>query len=195
MSWTTVFAVALAVVLLAVYISWTAGRLDRLHARVDAAWAALDEQLVRRAAAARALADALPPGPTTDALHDAAAVALEAGPTGRERVENDLSRALRAAVAAAGERPAAAPVLAELETATNRVGLARAFHNDAVKNTRAIRLRWLPRALRLAGHRELPSYFEIDDTAPVPRAVARDGVTHDDGDAPVGGTGAGTSRT
>ena len=29
------------VVLLALYITWTAGRLDRMHARVDAAWAAL----------------------------------------------------------------------------------------------------------------------------------------------------------
>ena len=47
------------------YVSWTAGRLDRLHARVDAAWAALDAALVRRAAAARAVAVALAP----DALH------------------------------------------------------------------------------------------------------------------------------
>jgi hypothetical protein len=27
-----------------------------------------------------------------------------------------------------------------------------------------VRLRRMPRALRLAGHRSLPEYFEIDDT-------------------------------
>ncbi|MCW2667162.1 MAG: hypothetical protein JWN57_2124, partial [Frankiales bacterium] len=54
-----VLTVALVVVL-ALYVTWTAGRLDRLHARVDAAWAALDAQLVRRAAAARAVAGCLP---------------------------------------------------------------------------------------------------------------------------------------
>ena len=46
-----------------------------------------------------------------------------------------------------------------------RVGLARSFHNAAVKDTRALRLRRLPRVLRLHGHRRLPQYFEIDDTA------------------------------
>ena len=44
------------------------------------------------------------------------------------------------------------------------MGLARAFHNAAVRDTRAVRLRRLPRALHLAGHRALPQYFEIDDT-------------------------------
>ena len=37
----------LVLVLSGVYVSWTAGRLDRLHARVDAAWAALDAALGR----------------------------------------------------------------------------------------------------------------------------------------------------
>ena len=148
-------------VLVLVYASWIAGRLDRLHARVDAAWAALDVQLVRRAAAARAVAAALPPGEVADALDGAARAALDSGPAGREACENDLSRALRNAL------PLLPPgtELGELETATTRVGLARSFHNAAVGDTRAIRLRRIPRALRLAGHRALPQYFEIDDTA------------------------------
>ena len=148
------------VVLLGLYVSWTAGRLDRLHARVDAAAAALDAALVRRAAAARAVAARLPPCPESVALSAAADAALEAGPANREGVESDLSRALRSAVPLV----AADPVLAELETAASRVGLARSFHNAAVRDTRGVRLRRLPRALRLAGHRELPEFFEIDDT-------------------------------
>ena len=45
-------------VLIGVYLSWTAGRLDRLHNRVTAAWASLDAQLVRRAAVAGEIAHA-----------------------------------------------------------------------------------------------------------------------------------------
>ena len=159
MTW--VVAVSVALVLLAAYVTWTAGRLDRLHARVDAAWSALDAQLVRRAAAARALVPLVPDPERAAALDEAAHVALEAGEEGREAVENDLSRALRAAV----------PLLpvdadrAELQSAANRVALARSFHNAAVKDTRTVRWRRMPRLLRLAGHRAMPTYFEIDDTA------------------------------
>ncbi len=161
----TTAVVALGLFVLAVlYVSWTAGRLDRLHARVDAAWAALDAQLVRRAAAARAVAATLPPGPAAVALDAAARTALDAGAEGRESCENDLSRLLRHALPLL---PAGAE-LGELETATTRVGLARSFHNAAVGDTRAIRLRRIPRALRLAGHRALPQFFEIDDTATAP---------------------------
>lgn len=157
---TVLLAVGL-VALLVLYVTWTAGRLDRLHARVDAAAAALDAALVRRAAAARAVAGHLQPRPEAVLLDEAASAALEAGPTGREGVENDLSKALRAALPLL---PVPAPVLAELETAASRVGLARSFHNAAVRDTRVVRLRRLPRALRLAGHRALPEFFEIDDT-------------------------------
>jgi len=155
-----VVLVVLLAVLLVLYVTWTAGRLDRLHARVDAAWAALDAQLVRRAAAARELAALLPRGEESEALARAARATLELGAEGREARENDLSRALRAAV------PLLPPGtdLTELETAATRVGLARSFHNAAVRDTRAVRLRRMPRALHLAGHRALPQYFEIDDT-------------------------------
>ena len=151
--------------LAALYVSWTAGRLDRLHARVDASWAALDAQLVRRAAAARAVAAHLEDDHAARALDAAATAALEGSVEARETTENDLSRALKAALPLLAHDEAAKAARDELETATTRVGLARSFHNAAVKDTRAIRLRRLPRALRLAGHRELPQYFEIDDTA------------------------------
>ncbi len=147
--------------LLAIYVAWTAGRLDRQHARVDAAWAALDAQLVRRAAAARELVHALPPGPRADAVEAGALLGLAAGVVGREVVENDLTRALRAALPLL---VVGTPV-AELQAASVRVGLARSFHNTAVKDTRSLRFRRMPRALRLAGHRAMPLFFEIDDTA------------------------------
>ncbi len=162
---TLVVAVVATVVLLASYVTWTAGRLDRMHARVDAAWAALDAQLVRRAAAARALRSQLPAGPAARALDAAATASLDAGPAGREAVENDLSRALKAAAALVPDYTS----LTELETASTRVGLARSFHNTAVTDTRGLRRRRLPRALRLAGRRAMPTYFDIDDTVLPPK--------------------------
>lgn len=183
--------VVCVIVVLATYVTWTAGRLDRLHARVDAAWAALDAQLVRRAAAARALVPALPPGEAAQALQAAATASLAGGPVAREQVENDLSRALRAAVPllpaglpSAGLRAASqvaltstrpdslTAVLQELESAVSRVGLARSLHNVAVADTRGIRLRRMPQALRLAGRRAMPLQFDIDDTA-LPRRPQR----------------------
>ena len=162
---TELIALAVAGALLGFYVTWTAGRLDRLHARVDASWAALDAALVRRAAAARAVAGRLEDPRARAALTAAASAALEATEPDRERVENDLSRALKASLPLVLHDPSGDAATAELQTAATRVGLARSFHNAAVKDTRAVRLRRLPRALRLAGRRALPEYFEIDDTA------------------------------
>ena len=159
----TYAVLALVLVLLAVHVSWTAGRLDRLHARVDAAWAALDAALVRRAAAARAAVQHLPArAPQTAALEQAAAAALQGGPVEREGVENDLSAALRAALPLLPEEGSAA-VRAELRTAATRVALARSFHNSAVADSRVLRGRRLVRLLHLAGHRVLPQHFDMDD--------------------------------
>lgn len=153
------------VVLVALYVTWTAGRLDRMHARVDAAWSGLDAQLVRRAAAARALLLHLPRGPEAAAVDERAVAALAAEEQGREAVENALTRALRAAVPLLPRTAGAEAALTELDSAANRVGLARSFHNSAVTDTRALRRRRLPRLLRLAGHRAMPAFFDIDDTA------------------------------
>ena len=58
------------------------------------------------------------------------------------------------------------PVLvAELAEAESRVLLARRFHNDAVRDTLALRERRPVRWLRLGGHAPLPTYFEIAETA------------------------------
>ena len=59
--------------------------------------------------------------------------------------------------------PEAVPagLIAELADAEARVLLARRFHNDAVRDTLALRERRLVRLLRLGGTAALPSYFEI----------------------------------
>lgn len=171
-----VVTVVTVVAVLASYLTWLAGRLDRLHGRVEAARASLDAQLVRRAAAAGelaayAVAAPLRPGVDGPALAATAAAARVVGHEEREAAENDLSRALHAVLAELSSTPPVevepARLLAELEAASTRVVLARRFYNDAVRDTRAFRSRRICRWLRLAGHAPLPAYFEIDDTAAV----------------------------
>lgn len=173
-----VLLAVVAVVLLATYVTWVAGRLDRLHVRIEAARASLDAQLLRRAAVAADLAadagqSALLPADVAGGLAEAARCARSPDPADREGIENDLSWALRAALAALpgddvlAADPRATRLLADLESATTRVGLARSFYNGAVDDTRLLRRTRLVRWLRLSGHAPLPAYFEIDDTAPV----------------------------
>jgi hypothetical protein len=127
-----------------------ATRLDRLHVRTDAAWAALDAALYRRAVVASGLHRY---GPLRHAAH----AALLARPSAREDVENELGRAL-SVLDRFGLDPGCASRLADAEQA---VVIARRVYNDAVRDTLALRSRRMVRWLRLAGTAPLPRYFEI----------------------------------
>ncbi len=169
-----VVAVVLAV-LLTSWITFTLTRLDRLHARCDAAQAALDAQLVRRAAALQHVAESPDSGvpdasrATLDAVAQAALDPHRAdAPGDRAPAENAVGRVL--AELAAGPDVVRPDAAAELQEAATRVLIARRFYNDAVRDTRALRARRLPRLLRMAGRRAMPEFFDIDDTVP-PRAA------------------------
>jgi hypothetical protein len=143
---------------LGVYSAWTAGRLDRMHRRLDAARVSLDQHLRERAEIAR----------RTPALQDAADAALAAANCGsaslerqpaaialdhgREQAESQLSKALRTVTPTA-----------ELNEAVTKASFARQFHNDAVRDALVLRRRWIVRLLHLAGHAPRPTFFEIDD--------------------------------
>ena len=185
--------VVVVVAMLGVYVSWRAGRLDRLHARLDAARAALDVALVRRSSVALEFASSGLLDPATSLLlasvaHDARSAQnghegreggqeSEPGSGGRggsgggqELPESDLTRALRAVFGQPGFRSSlngtdgADELLTELESAAHQVFLARKFYNDAVAATVAARRRPLARLLRLAGGAPLPEFFEIEDS-------------------------------
>jgi hypothetical protein len=174
---TTLIWIAVAVVAIALYLSWTAGRLDRLHARIDAARASLDAQLVRRASVAQELATSglLDPAASI-VLYEAAHAAIQAKEDQREVAESELSQALRAVladpdtVAAIREAPGGAETLTELTAGVRRVPMARRFHNEAVRAARAVRRHRLVRYFRLAGHAPFPLTFEMDDEPPAPLA-------------------------
>jgi hypothetical protein len=91
-----VILIAVAAVLVGVYVSWRAGRLDRLHARVDGARAALDAALVRRSSVALELAACGLLDPATSLLLAGAAHDARAAGEPNELAESDLTRALRA---------------------------------------------------------------------------------------------------
>ena len=160
--WTLTALLIVVLVISALLALQTANRLDRLHVRYDLSWQALDGALARRAVVARAVAaDAYrgrPEGKRLAALADAAERAPRSG---REAAENDLSAALAAV------DPTSMPValVAELADAEARVLLARRFHNDAVRDTLALRERRPVRWLRLGGTAALPNYFEIAERA------------------------------
>jgi hypothetical protein len=170
---TDILVSALILVLVGFYLSWTAGRIDRMHGRVEAARAALDAQLVRRSAVALELATSDLADPASAALIAGSAhAAREAEAAARGQAESDLSRVLRAALDQPGRAdelgatPRGRLLLGELETASRRVVMARRFHNDAVRATRAVRRKRHVRYLRLAGHAAMPSTFEFDDAPP-----------------------------
>lgn len=171
----TTFVVVLLVLLLlvaAARLASTANRLDRLHIRTEAAWAALEGALSRRIVATRAAAAAGAfPGPDAERLRQLTSAADRADRRTRADAENDLSRAL------ASQPPVLEPDLAaELADAGERVALARRLYNDAVRDTRALRVVWFTRLFRLAGRAVLPDYFEIADqptALPTPRLAAR----------------------
>ncbi|RMI42629.1 LemA family protein [Streptomyces triticirhizae] len=170
---TTVIVVVAALLLIGVYLSWTAGRLDRLHARIDAARAALDAHLLRRASITQELATAGVFDPAASmVLYQAAHAARLAEDEQREVAESELTQALRAVFAeraqvrAVLDAPGGEASAAELVAAVRRVPMARRFHNDAVRAARAVRRHRTVRWLRLAGHAPFPLAFEMDDEPP-----------------------------
>jgi hypothetical protein len=165
-----IFLAVVIAVLVGVYLSWRAGRLDRLHARTEGARAALEAALLRRNCVAVELASSGLLDPATSVLLAEAAHDARAGSRQREQAESDLSRALRAAFgqpdfrASLNGAEGAAELLTELEAAAHQVFLARKFYNDAVAATNSARRRILVRVLHLAGRAPAPEFFEIDDS-------------------------------
>ncbi|MET9855112.1 hypothetical protein ABZY57_19475 [Streptomyces sp. NPDC006450] len=170
----TLVWIALGLGLVGVYLSWTAGRLDRLHSRMDAARAALDAQLVRRASVVLEVATSGVLDPASSlVLYEAAHAARQAEEEHREVAESELSQALRAVFSDVGQvdalkaAPGGAEATEELAAAVRRVPMARRFLNDAVRAARALRRHRKVRWFRLAGHAAFPLAFEMDDEPPV----------------------------
>lgn len=149
---------------LAVWFTWTAGRLDRLHLRCEAADVALRSALLRRSSVAVELAGGGLDDPASALLLlEAAHRAREATAAEKWLAESELTQTLRLI-----DLPAqsADPLVAELRDAARNVSVARRIHNDRVASTLALRSRRRVRWFGLAGRAEAPAMIDFDDAAP-----------------------------
>jgi hypothetical protein len=151
MVWLIGIAVA-ALVLLTVYLTWTARRVTRLHVRAHSAARALDAHLLRRAAAAAVVAERY----AHVELYAAARIALDAEPDEREAAENDLTRQLKAQPLVAADT-----ATQTLVATSRRVALARQVHTDLVRDALGARRRPIVRMLRMSRDHVRPTYFDI----------------------------------
>ncbi|MDK8479522.1 hypothetical protein [Corynebacterium marquesiae] len=141
--------VLLLLIIVGLWALFTAQRLNSLHIRTDASLAQLQAALDRRAAVTAAVAPEL------------AALAQRAESTelyqGHFEPRTMAERELSAAIVRefpADRRPAA------LADAEGRIQLAHRFYNEAVSDTRALRLRPAVRLFHLGGTAKLPEYFD-----------------------------------
>ena len=161
MWWVIGFVAAVAV--LSAYLGWTAHRVERVHVRAQSAGRALDQHLLRRAAAAAVVAEQI----DAAELYAAARLALDAEPDEREAAENDLTHQLRAVPLSGTDAATRALVVT-----SRRVVLARQVHTDLVRDALTARRRPLVRLLRMARRYPRPRYFDIVEPAlPDPRLV------------------------
>ena len=181
-------AVLVALIALALYLTMTAGRLDRLHKRIDTAALTVDAHALRRSSVAQELAMSglLDPASAllvAQAAHDARA-GSEYAVTSAERavLETDLTRALEAALSEEDVREvrsddAGAALLTELQGACLRLGLSRRFLNDAVRACRQVRRQRMARWFHLSGHTGWPLTSDWDDSIPTGLMAATGGAT------------------
>ncbi len=176
MNWWLIALAVVALVIFAWYLSTTAGRLDRLHRRIETSTFALDAQLLRRSSIAIELsvAEVLDPASSeliAETAHDAR-LSIDAEVQERIAAESALSEVLMQAlddveeVNLLREDPLVADLLDELAAAIRRVELCRRFLNDAVLACSQIHEHRLVRLFRLAGHTPVPVTWEMDDRLP-----------------------------
>lgn len=159
---------------LVLYVGMTAGRLDRLHQRVDTSLLTLQTHLLRRSATALEIAASGIVDPATgvvlaESAH-AARRASEDGDAERwQEIETELTRALGLAFDEPIDRigdVGGLELVEDLQQSCRRIQLSRRFHNDAVRGCRQVRGRNLVRLFRLAGHTPIPHTWEMADEIP-----------------------------
>lgn len=171
------------VILVAWVLSYRASRIDRLHARIEGCWHALDAMLVRRSEALLELANA-------GILDPASALLLSYGvsevlevddrdPEHALRLERENELAVTATLVFAEATGAALASVdvgmrATVEQTSRQVNVAASFYNDAVSDVIAIRDQTLTKIACLAG--KAPRLHRIEvlavDVTPLLSATA-----------------------
>ena len=154
--------VVVVVAVVGTYVTWTASRVERLHARAADAEVALVGKLNMRAKAALLLAETESErlGRYAEAVRVAGHASLDSLAEEREAAENDLTRVLREL-----PLPITDESMEEVRRANRRVAVAKQVHTDVVRDALAIRFGVVARLFRLTRHLPQPKYFNIDDPA------------------------------
>ena len=170
--WVILFLVIGLMIFFALFLSMTAGRLDRLHKRIDVAELALDAQLLRRSGIALELAACglLDPAASVVLSESAHAARRSSDLSAAEQdlVESNLTASLNAALdaddyAEVMSEQGGPELLAELSAAVKRVELSRRFLNDAVRACTQLRRQRTVRWFHLAGRTPWPVFREMSD--------------------------------
>jgi len=158
------------------YLSYQAGRLDRLHHRIEVTELALLAQLVRRGGIVAELAAVPGIDPALSVLwgqaaHDVLALQDLSTPN-RTQLENELTNTLAMTMDEPEEVNEirgiqyASSLLDELIQVSDRVRLSQQFHTDAVRDCLEIREQILVRLFRLAGRAKPPIPLDLDIQIP-----------------------------
>ncbi|MHA3701392.1 hypothetical protein ACXR2U_04350 [Jatrophihabitans sp. YIM 134969] len=173
------------VILLAWVLSYRASRIDRLHARIEGCWHALDAMFVRRSEALLELANSATLDPASSLLLSYGVSDVlelqDADPDHARRVAGENELAATATLLLAEASPAALaevdPVMrATVQQTVRQVDVAASFYNDAVSDVIAIRDQALTKVACLAG--KAPRLHRIEvasvDVAPLAGATGAD---------------------
>ena len=158
-------SIALVVIFIIWYLSYSATRLDRLHHRVETSWANLDVLLQKRAAVALEIAHSDIADPASSMLLTGAAYqARDADIKSRSQAESGLSGALGLLLEDSQHLATAADnvLLTELSALTDKIRVAIAIHTDAVTRTQMVRGKFVVKVFRLAGTAPLPVTYEFE---------------------------------
>jgi len=161
------------------YLSYQAGRLDRLHHRIEVTELALHGQLVRRGGIVAELAAVPGIDPALSVLWGQAAhealILSEVSSPQRTQVEDELTNILVMTLDEVEEvneircNPHASLLLDELLQVSERIKMSQQFHTDAVRDCLEIREQFIVRFFRLAGRAKAP--VPVDLVVQIPSAL------------------------
>lgn len=160
----TFVVVVIMVVIFIWYLTFTAGRLDRLHHRVETSWASLDALLQQRAALALEISHLPGIDPAIAlVLTQSAYLAGEAEINERSEAEEGLSSTLEL-LYQTEDFHIDHPALSErMSNVTKKIDMATRMHREAVQTTKVQRSRILVRLFRLAGRAPLPYLYPFEE--------------------------------
>ena len=163
---------AILLIFFILYLGMTAGRIDRLHRRIDVARLALDSHLLRRSGVTLELASSGYLDPASAVLISetahSARLSTDLSSTQRDSAESELTAVLNAvldveAVQMIDDSLGGHEILEEFAASARRVELSRRFLNDAVRACVQLRKQRSARWFQLAGHTPVPQTREIHD--------------------------------